>query len=110
MNDPFSPAESTAESTADSSVHRNMQSARDHVRQAADELRAATAAKAQQFRDAAEDRAHRVKGIAESGWEDAKVKAQDFMAETEDYVRTNPTKSVLTALGVGFVLGLLFRR
>ena len=106
MSDPFS----TAESPADTTVHRNMQSAREHVRQAADELRAATAAKAQQFRDAAEGRAQQVRGMAESGWEDAKVKAQDFVAETEEYVRSNPTKSILTALGVGFVLGLLFRR
>jgi ElaB/YqjD/DUF883 family membrane-anchored ribosome-binding protein len=87
-----------------------MQSARQHVRQAAHELRAATAAKAQQFRDAAEERAQRVRGMAESGWEDAKMKAQDFVAETEEYVRANPAKAVLTALGVGFVLGLLFRR
>jgi ElaB/YqjD/DUF883 family membrane-anchored ribosome-binding protein len=25
-------------------------------------------------------------------------------------VRENPTKAVLTALGIGFVLGLIFRR
>jgi ElaB/YqjD/DUF883 family membrane-anchored ribosome-binding protein len=28
----------------------------------------------------------------------------------EQYVRENPTKAVFTALGVGFVLGLIFRR
>jgi ElaB/YqjD/DUF883 family membrane-anchored ribosome-binding protein len=32
------------------------------------------------------------------------------MQEGEVYVRENPGKSVATALGVGFVLGLLFRR
>ena len=28
----------------------------------------------------------------------------------EDYVRENPMKAVMTALGIGFVLGLIFRR
>jgi ElaB/YqjD/DUF883 family membrane-anchored ribosome-binding protein len=30
--------------------------------------------------------------------------------EIEDYVRKNPTKSILAAVGVGFVIGLVFRR
>ena len=39
---------------------------------------------------------------------------QSITTLTEDdgkqYVRENPTKAVFTALGVGFVLGLIFRR
>jgi ElaB/YqjD/DUF883 family membrane-anchored ribosome-binding protein len=30
-------------------------------------------------------------------------------AAAQDYVRENPMKAVFTALGIGFVLGLIFR-
>ena len=33
-----------------------------------------------------------------------------FQDDSKQYVRENPTKAVFTALGVGFVLGLIFRR
>jgi ElaB/YqjD/DUF883 family membrane-anchored ribosome-binding protein len=33
-----------------------------------------------------------------------------FQEDGEQYVRDNPTKAVFTALGIGFVLGLIFRR
>jgi ElaB/YqjD/DUF883 family membrane-anchored ribosome-binding protein len=33
-----------------------------------------------------------------------------FQQDAEEYVRENPTKAVFTALAVGFVLGLIFRR
>jgi ElaB/YqjD/DUF883 family membrane-anchored ribosome-binding protein len=39
-----------------------------------------------------------------------KEKAQGVQKEIEDYVREHPTKSILGALGVGFVIGLIFRR
>jgi ElaB/YqjD/DUF883 family membrane-anchored ribosome-binding protein len=42
--------------------------------------------------------------------DDLKERAQSFQREAESYVRQHPTKSVLTAVGVGFVLGVLFRR
>ena len=37
-------------------------------------------------------------------------KARAAHADAEDYIRKNPTKSVLTALGVGVVIGLIIRR
>jgi ElaB/YqjD/DUF883 family membrane-anchored ribosome-binding protein len=30
--------------------------------------------------------------------------------EIEDYVREHPTRSILAAVGVGFVISLIFRR
>jgi len=33
-----------------------------------------------------------------------------FQDDAEQYVRENPTKAVVTALGIGFVLGMIFRR
>ena len=70
-----------------------------HARQAAEGLRAAAGAVAQEYR-----------GRAEEYWNDASDRVRSFQDDTEQYVRENPTKAVLTALGVGFVLGLIFRR
>ena len=39
--------------------------------------------------------------------EDLKQRFSDFQAQTETYVRENPTQAVLSALGAGFVLRLL---
>ena len=70
-----------------------------HARQAAEGLKAAAGAVAQEYR-----------GRAEEYWNDASNRVRSFQDDTEQYVRENPTKAVLTALGVGFVLGLIFRR
>ena len=91
--------------TMDSNLEAKLQ-----AQHAADEFRAAAAEKVQQVRHGAEDKAAHLRDIAESSWEDAKNRAQGLLREGEVYVRENPAKSVVTALGVGFVLGLLFRR
>jgi len=41
--------------------------------------------------------------------QDAKVSAQDMLRETDIYIRANPVPAVLTALGIGFAIGLLTR-
>ena len=50
------------------------------------------------------------RGKAEEAWGDAQDRARTFQEDGEQYVRENPTKAVFTALGIGFVLGLIFRR
>jgi ElaB/YqjD/DUF883 family membrane-anchored ribosome-binding protein len=42
--------------------------------------------------------------------EQAKERLRTFKQDTDDYVRKNPSKAIFTALGIGFVLGLLRRR
>jgi ElaB/YqjD/DUF883 family membrane-anchored ribosome-binding protein len=76
-----------------------LESSKTHVRQAADELRTAATEIAGEYR-----------GKAEQAWEDATVRARTLQEDGEEYVRENPTKAVFTALGIGFVLGMLFRR
>ena len=49
-------------------------------------------------------------GRAEGKWDDARRCVRSFQDDSEQYVRENPTKAVFTALGVGLVLGLIFRR
>ena len=76
-----------------------LQSGKTHVRQAAEDLKAAAGAVAEEYR-----------GKAEDAWNDARYRVRSFQEDTEQYVRENPTKAVFTALAAGFVLGLIFRR
>ena len=48
---------------------------------------------------------------AEQVWDDARGRARRFKQDAEQYVRDNPTIAVLSALGIGFVVGLtIYRR
>lgn len=76
-----------------------IESSKSHARQAAEDLRTAATEMAGQYR-----------GRAEQAWEDATVRARTLQEDGEQYVRENPTKAVFTALGIGFVLGMIFRR
>jgi ElaB/YqjD/DUF883 family membrane-anchored ribosome-binding protein len=41
--------------------------------------------------------------------DEAKQRVRTLREDGEDYVRENPMKAVFTALGVGFMLGLIFK-
>lgn len=75
------------------------QSGASHARKAADDFKSAAGAVADEYR-----------GRAEEAWNDARFRVRGFQEDTEQYVRENPTKAVFSALGIGFVLGLIFRR
>jgi ElaB/YqjD/DUF883 family membrane-anchored ribosome-binding protein len=47
---------------------------------------------------------------AEQVWDDTRERIQTFKRATDQYLPKNPTKAVFTALGIGFVLGLMRRR
>ena len=70
-----------------------------HVRKAAEDLRSAAGAMADEYRE-------RGKEVLD----DALHRVRSFQDDSKQYVRENPMKAVFTALGVGFVLGLIFRR
>ena len=108
-----------------------IQGVKSQALQAAEELRAAAAHKAQQLKDVAQERVQHLRevagervqhlraiaseksdhlrDVAEEHFTDARERIGDWQEETERYVRENPTKSVLIALGVGFLVGRLFR-
>jgi hypothetical protein len=50
-----------------------------------------------------------LKATAEQALKDARVKWEALLKEGHQYVKENPGKSVIAALGVGFILGMLFR-
>ena len=47
---------------------------------------------------------------ASAGLDQAKERVRTLREDGEDYVRENPMRAVLTALGVGFMLGVIFKR
>lgn len=65
---------------------------------------------AQQFRETATQKAAALKTSATEQWEDTRVRARELHVTAEDYIRQNPTKCVLSALGMGFLIGLIVRR
>ena len=70
-----------------------------HARKAAEDLGSAAGAMADEYRE-------RGKEVLD----DALHRVRSFQDDSKQYVRENPTKAVFTALGIGFVLGLIFRR
>lgn len=83
---------------------------RDYAGEKAQTLKAAATDKIGSIREGAEETALHFKGAATEQWQDTRVKAREFHTSLEDYVRENPTKAILSAVGAGFVLGLLIRR
>lgn len=85
-----------------------------HLREAATEkashLKSVATEKAEAFKSAASEKAHQLRAAATEQWQDGREKARDLHITTEDYIRQHPTKCVLGALGVGFLIGLIVRR
>jgi len=102
------PGEHTTPANAD--PQNKLQSSKDHARKAAEDLKSAAGAFAEEYRGKAEQAWCDARGKAEQAWVDATSRVRTFQEDAEDYVRENPTKAVFTALGIGFVLGLIFRR
>lgn len=70
-----------------------------HARKAAAKVSSAAGAIAEEYQ-----------GSAEKVWNDARSRVRSFHHDSERYVRQNPVKAVFSALAVGFVLGMIFRR
>jgi ElaB/YqjD/DUF883 family membrane-anchored ribosome-binding protein len=91
-------------------AQNKLQSGKEHARKAAEDLKSAAGAIAGEYRGKAEQAWGEARGKAEQAWGDARERARTFQDDAEQYVRENPTKAIFTALGIGFVLGLIFRR
>jgi ElaB/YqjD/DUF883 family membrane-anchored ribosome-binding protein len=86
------------------------ESSKTHARKAADELKSAAGVMAEDLKSAATSMAGEYRDKAEQVWGDARDRARTLQDDGEQYVRENPVKAVFTALGIGFILGLIFRR
>jgi ElaB/YqjD/DUF883 family membrane-anchored ribosome-binding protein len=70
-----------------------------HARKGAEDLRSAAGATADEYR-----------ARGKEVWDDALHRVRSFQDDGKEFVRANPTKAIFSTLGVGFVLGLIFRR
>ncbi|MBC8127425.1 MAG: DUF883 family protein [Gloeobacteraceae cyanobacterium ES-bin-144] len=92
----------TAETKAAALKERAVDTAQ-HFRETATE-------KASAFKSVAAEKAQHLKETANEQWQDTRVKAKELQVTAEDYIRQNPTKCVISALGLGFLIGLIVRR
>jgi ElaB/YqjD/DUF883 family membrane-anchored ribosome-binding protein len=124
MSNPFStpnsldPADGFAHSPSVSQAANDLrvaagEKAREFVQTAevkAAELKDKAAESVQHFKETAAERAQQFKASASDQWHESRVRAREIQLTAEDYIRENPTKCVLSALGVGFLIGLIVRR
>jgi ElaB/YqjD/DUF883 family membrane-anchored ribosome-binding protein len=110
MNEPYTPFEpqigegpkadensTIGTETTDPSI--KFESDETHTASSTDDVKTAAGATADKYRDKAEE-----------ALDDAQERVQSFQKEIEGEVRENPTKAIFTVLGIGFLLGLIFRR
>lgn len=75
----------------------------------ADHFKTVATEKADHYKAVATEKVQHAKETAQYQWEETRVKAKEIHVTAEDYIRQNPTKAVLGALGVGFLIGLIVR-
>lgn len=105
-NTPFEPKggspmadEKSTAATGATDATSKFESSRTQTRRATDDLKTAARATVDEYR-----------GKAGQAWSDAQERVRSFHTESEQYVRENPTKAILSVLGIGFLLGLIFAR
>lgn len=76
----------------------------------AQQFRDTATEKAQALKEVATARATQIRTVADDQWHQTRDKAKELHVTAEDYVRQHPTKCVLSALGIGFLIGLIARR
>lgn len=118
----------TADSSFGATPSDPFQAAKASAMKAAEDLRSAAAQKASEFRAAAETRASQFRATAEARAADLKERAgeirdyadetltqareriSDLRVEAEHFAREKPLQALLTAFGIGFVIGSILRR
>jgi ElaB/YqjD/DUF883 family membrane-anchored ribosome-binding protein len=102
---------------AEGKISQVLHTAEDKVRDAVQiareksvEIRERATSSAKHLRETAGTQAKQLCETATEQWDHTRVKAKEIQVTAEDYIRQNPTKCVLGALGAGFLIGLLVRR
>ena len=94
----------------ESTLQKKLHVSKTQALRVADEFKSAAEAKAREWAQAADQTAEQIRARAEAALEDTKVRLESIHRQTEGYVREHPLKSVLVALGAGFLVGLLTRK
>lgn len=93
----------TPEPAPSSDTRNRLSAAREFASEQYERLRRVTADQMENVRRYTQDARRQLN----EGWDATRTKAKDLHHAGEEYVKANPTVSVLGALGVGLVLGLL---
>ena len=80
-----------------------LSAAREYACEQYEKLRRAASSQMENVRQYTQDARRQLN----EGWDVTRAKAKDLHKAGEDYVKANPTSSVLYALGAGLLLGLL---
>lgn len=83
---------------------------KDRATESARHLCESASEKAHTLKENATVQAKHLQATASEQWDGTRVKAKEIHITAEDYIRQHPTKCVLGALGIGFLVGLLVRR
>lgn len=79
-----------------------------NILSATDELRAAAAAKAREIRDAL--KSEDIKAATDKIVRETTERWREVSDNAAAFIKESPGKAALAALGIGFAIGLLFRR
>ncbi len=93
--------------TVNHNLERRAQALGEVAKEKAQEFKTTAEIKAKEISVAAQEKAQEFKTVATEKAEDIKVKACNIHETGEEYIKENPTKAVLIAAGIGFVLGAL---
>lgn len=95
MNDPMNPQEGSAS---------------EQVRQHAGEAVQNVREMGSQVREAAREKLENLRDQASEYYDQGREKAQEWEQNLESYIQDQPVKSLLIAAGVGFLLGVIWKR
>jgi len=101
--DPESLVTSVEQSVNEVEAKAKLEAGKSHASQAAHELKEAAVLKAREVRANTTQKAVEVRRKVENS-------VQDARARCEDKTRENPVRSLLTAFGVGILVGIIIRR
>ena len=97
------PGAAPVAAVSSSDSQNRLSAAAEFAREQYERVRRATAAQVEHVRQYTQDARRQIN----EGWDATRAKAADLHKAGEEYVRSNPTGSVLGALGIGLLLGLL---
>ena len=80
----------------------------DNILSAAEEFRAAAASKVREFKDAL--KVEDIKSLTDRVAREAGARWREVSDNAALFIKENPGKAAVAALGIGFAIGLLFRR
>jgi uncharacterized protein YjbJ (UPF0337 family) len=90
--------------------HGKFETAKQKVSEVAHDAKAKLTEVAGDLKHGAVEQAEHLKEKAGEVYEDARLKVRSWHEDGGEYVREQPRTALLTALAVGFVIGLLIRR